>query len=237
MKSLVKFIKYHRIFSYPFKSGTILYSSIRSDLYELLEEPPKVVLDVGCGDGIGGYWLKKNYNCKVYGIEYDDYHRKLAVEKLDDVFKIDLNKINENDLKQLKKLNPDLVIFADILEHLYDPWALLKAMVNICNKDTKILISLPNIRHYSFILSLVLFGIFPYRNRGINDFTHIRFFTLKNAIDMLNISNIQIVKYKRNLRIIERNNPIIKFSFLLYIPIIRDFFTFQYLFLLKNAYN
>ncbi len=67
-----------------------------------------------------------------------------------------------------------------------------------------IVASIPNVRHYSTIFSLVVRGYWPYRDRGIHDKTHLRFFTLKNIKELFLDANLDIISIVRNYRIIER---------------------------------
>jgi 2-polyprenyl-3-methyl-5-hydroxy-6-metoxy-1,4-benzoquinol methylase len=78
----------------------------------------------------------------------------------------------------------DYIIFGDVLEHLYDPQKLLIRIKKYLADSGKILCSIPNIMHASVLLPL-LKGEFRYQDSGILDRTHIRFFTLYSAIDLL----------------------------------------------------
>ena len=82
------------------------------------------------------------------------------------------------DLERVKNLpkNLDAIVIADVLEHLRDPAALLALIRGSLKKDGKLFISVPNIANITVRLGL-LFGIFEYRERGILDNTHVRFYT------------------------------------------------------------
>jgi len=79
----------------------------------------------------------------------------------------------------------DCIIFADILEHLKDPLVLLKNATSFLSDGGVIIASIPNIRHHTTIINLLFKGYWPYRERGIHDKTHLRFFTLKNIKEMI----------------------------------------------------
>ena len=70
----------------------------------------------------------------------------------------------------------DYIIFADVLEHLQDPTTVLKDCQGLLNHHGEIIISIPNVAHFSNRLGL-LFGIWNYGARGILDKTHLRFYT------------------------------------------------------------
>ncbi len=84
------------------------------------------------------------------------------------------------DLEKLKRLpaNADAIVVADVLEHLRDAPALLALVRSALARDGKIFVSVPNIANITVRIGL-LFGVFQYRERGILDNTHLRFYTLR----------------------------------------------------------
>ncbi|MDC0948916.1 methyltransferase domain-containing protein, partial [Gammaproteobacteria bacterium] len=121
------------------------------------------------------------------------------------------------------------IIFADILEHLVDPWTTLRSATDHLSKHGCIITSIPNIRHYSTLIDLVIRGHWPYRDRGIHDRTHLRFFTYRNICDLHEQAGLEIREVKTNYRIVERPHSINKYARFVDLPIIRNFFAFQYL--------
>ena len=80
----------------------------------------------------------------------------------------------------------DAIIFADVLEHLADTDAVLRRVHALLSVPTgKLVLSLPNVRHLSVLLDLVVRGEWRYRPAGILDQTHLRFFTSKSASRLL----------------------------------------------------
>jgi hypothetical protein len=75
-------------------------------------------------------------------------------------------------------------LFADVLEHLRDPAAVLLRCIPALKESGKIIISVPNVANIIVRLSLV-FGKFDYTDRGILDRTHLRFFTLRSLKKMM----------------------------------------------------
>lgn len=146
------------------------------------------VLDVGCASGIIGKALKKYKGCTIDGIDYDktaiEVARKSGAYR--DLFSFS---ITEEDSKQYKdffekKIKYDYVIFADVLEHLVDPWNAIKTATKLLKKGGSILISLPNIANLDIIRSLTN-EEFNYQKHGVLDSTHLRFFTQHSFKDML----------------------------------------------------
>lgn len=84
------------------------------------------------------------------------------------------------DLETVKRLPPavDAVVLADVLEHLRDAPALLRLVRGALAPAGHVFVSVPNIANITVRLGL-LFGIFEYRERGILDNTHLRFYTLR----------------------------------------------------------
>ena len=77
----------------------------------------------------------------------------------------------------------DCVIFADVLEHLVDPWRMLRRAKTLLRRDGVIVASIPNVQHSRVLINL-FFGRWEYEQFGIMDSTHLRFFTRK-SIDTL----------------------------------------------------
>ena len=71
----------------------------------------------------------------------------------------------------------DLVILADVLEHLVDPWAALRLLRERTVSGCRLMLSVPNVRHYKVSLPLLFRGEFRYADEGIMDRTHLHFFT------------------------------------------------------------
>jgi 2-polyprenyl-3-methyl-5-hydroxy-6-metoxy-1,4-benzoquinol methylase len=152
----------------------------------------KSVLEIGCGPGSITKILSKQSSCKVIGLELDP----VAIEKVRPfcvkVMQADLNSAEwPNILDGKEKF--DVVVAADVLEHLYDPWISLQRMIPLINSDGYIVISLPHVGHAA-VMSCLFNGDFEYRNWGLLDRTHIRFFCLKNIEDLFAQANLKIIE-------------------------------------------
>src|SRR5205823_9783514 len=84
------------------------------------------------------------------------------------------------DLETIRRLPSgiDAIVLGDVLEHLRDPQALLKLVHDALGATGRAFISVPNIANITVRLGLLL-GIFEYRDRGILDNTHLRFYTMR----------------------------------------------------------
>jgi 2-polyprenyl-3-methyl-5-hydroxy-6-metoxy-1,4-benzoquinol methylase len=88
----------------------------------------------------------------------------------------------------------DTVVCGDVLEHLVDPWSTLREISKVLAPGGRVIISLPNIANLRIRLNLLL-GRFHYQSAGILDITHLRFFTLKTARELIEESGYRIVSF------------------------------------------
>ncbi len=145
------------------------------------------VLELGCGNGSTLIWLKESNRCNhVTGI--DAFAECSDSNAIDQFYKFDLN----NGLPQdcIKKY--DAILCLDVLEHLIDPWELTKKLRPLLKENGQLIVSLPNLQNYHVVLSLLFNGEFNYQEEGILDRTHLRFFTKKTSIHMLQNAGFRI---------------------------------------------
>lgn len=158
------------------------YEFVRKDIAPLLPDAAPEVLEVGCGGGGTLAWLKHSGVAnRVSGIEINPEAAAIAQDRIDALFQGDAD-------AQLDLLTPDsfdLILCLDVLEHLVDPWQTIQRIHRLLKPGGKLIVSLPNIRHYSVLLPLLLHGEFQYTEAGIMDRTHLRFFTRKTAMALL----------------------------------------------------
>ena len=203
------------------------YIGARADVFNIIPDNINSVLDIGCSVGALGERIKQTYRAEVVGVELDEHMAEVAIKKLDRVIVGDVEEINLAD--RLKPNHFDCIIFADILEHLKNPWGVLENTTKFLSDKGVIIASIPNVRHYTTIISLAINGYWQYNERGIHDKTHLRFFTLNNIRELFQNAGLKINKIKRNYRIIERPHHINIVSKYLALPILREFLVFQYL--------
>jgi methionine biosynthesis protein MetW len=136
------------------------------------------VLDIGCGTGSLSRLLVDLRGAKLVGIEPDLPRVSIARERGIDARH---GLLDEAVAQSLGKF--DVVIFADVLEHLPDPAAMLQLTRKVLNPGGMVIASIPNIAHWSVRWEL-LWGRFDYRSCGIMDATHLRWFT-ENSVRTL----------------------------------------------------
>jgi 2-polyprenyl-3-methyl-5-hydroxy-6-metoxy-1,4-benzoquinol methylase len=203
------------------------YIGRREGVERLLPRGVRTVLDVGCSVGALGASIKATTGAQVTGIEYSPAMAAEAEKVLDRVFTGDATAIIDG--PALEGMAFDAIIFGDVLEHLPDPWLVLRRAVRLLNPNGRIIASIPNIRHLSTIYHLVVLGYWPYRDRGIHDRTHLRFFTRRNVVELFRSANLEIESLDAKYRFVERKHRINRYAKYFALPGLRGFLAFQYL--------
>lgn len=217
---------------YGVKQG---YSGFRPDILSMMTPLSyESVLDVGCGEGLLGVQIKEvNPSGKVYGVEGDIRFAEMAKQKLENCWHVNLNADNWSE--SLNGHQFDLIVFADVLEHLQSPEKVLQKAIALLVPGGHIITCIPNVRHWSTFYWLAVRGTWPANERGIFDKTHLHFYARKDILALLNDAGLEVVKEKRNVRVVEpwswTNIP---GKLLDWWPF-RNFFTFQYLHLSARA--
>lgn len=161
----------------------------RPEILNLIPAEAKSILDLGCGTGTLGKALKERQACHVTGIELDRDSASAACLNLDKVYQDNLNRYDPT----LVPYKYDCIILADILEHLVQPWLVLKKFAQVLEKNGTLIASIPNIAH-PWILSQLLKGLFRYASAGLLDITHLRFFTKTTIGQMFYKAGLKITK-------------------------------------------
>lgn len=221
----------------PRKSGSTSlrgYSGFRPDILRLLPPAPLRVLDIGCGQGGLGEGIKQHWPAAhVVGLDGNQELLADAATRLDEALLADLNAPTSLEVLGVKLF--DVIILADVLEHLVAPEQLLRGAVSHLTPNGVIITSLPNVRHYSTLIALVFSGRWPRRGRGIHDRTHLHFYTRKDILDLLRSCGLTPVREARNVRLVESLSwTNIPGKLLDFWPF-RGFLTFQYLHLSRPS--
>jgi len=151
----------------------------------------KRVLEIGAGPGSITKLLTLVSNCRVTALDIDADSVKKLAPYCERAYQADLNtaawpKILENDEKF------DVLVAADVLEHVYEPLVVLKTMKGFLDKDGYMVISLPHAGH-SVIHACLFDEDFEYGDTGLLDRTHIRFFGIKNIQELFENAGLKIV--------------------------------------------
>ncbi len=153
------------------------YLSQRTDLLPYIPRGVKKVLDIGCGAGNLGRTLKDVLKVDfVAGVEGEPSIAKIAEKNLDKVICGDIEKID----LPFEDNSFDLILFCDVLEHLVDPFEVLRKVRRYISPLGCVFISIPNV-HYWGVIHELSRGEWEYRDSGILDITHISLLS-KNGI-------------------------------------------------------
>lgn len=164
------------------------YGRTRGDLLGLVPPlpPGSRVLELGCGEGALGAALRQR-GLEVHGVEIVPAAAERAREVLDRVWNVDI--------EQTELDYPDghfaLLLCGDVLEHLRDPWQVLRRLRRLLAADGVLLVSVPNLQYFPVVVGL-LRGRFEYRESGVLDRTHLRFFTRREARRLFEISGFTV---------------------------------------------
>lgn len=161
------------------------YSEDRSSAAALIPEGTSSLLDIGCACGDFGAYVKKHKGCRVVGIEMNENEAKIAGRKLDEVIAGDFNTIKITEIF-------DCVTCLDVLEHFIKPELLLQRAKTVLGKNGYLILSIPNIGHWSIIEDL-LAGRWDYIPAGILCNTHVRFYTKDSISSLLNGLGFRII--------------------------------------------
>jgi 2-polyprenyl-3-methyl-5-hydroxy-6-metoxy-1,4-benzoquinol methylase len=174
------------------------FSSARLDLIPFIPaKQNNKILELGAGGGDTLVKIKQlGLASEVVGVELFDMpgsnqnHETIDQLIIGNIEYMDLN-LPENYF--------DAIICGDVLEHLIDPWAVVKKVVRYLKKDGVMIVSAPNLREYKTLSNIVFKGDFSYTKAGIMDKTHLRFFCKKNLIDLLDLPSLKLVKVASNI--------------------------------------
>lgn len=155
------------------------YESSRDDLIRHVPLDARKVLDVGSARGLFGETLKKRQICSVTGVEIDNEMIAVAASRLDDVIHGDIEDIIEKKIPG----EYDCIVCGDVLEHLNNPWKVVKGLKSHLRKGGLFIASTPNIMNWSIIFDL-LNGRWDYVPFSILSGTHIRFFTVNSLKEL-----------------------------------------------------
>ncbi len=170
-------------------SSDAYYGTLRQQVLSLCPDDIDRAFEVGCGYGSTLAWLKENKNYGwAGGAEMSATAAHEARKKLDYVLQGDV----EKEGLPLEEQSLDLLLCLDVLEHLKDPWSFLERSCRLLKPGATFIASLPNLRHHSVMLPLLLRGDFAYQASGILDHTHLRFFTRRGMIALVEAAGIRV---------------------------------------------
>jgi SAM-dependent methyltransferase len=152
----------------------------RRDMLVAMPPCPRTVLDVGCGAGMGFLSLVRK-GVTVVGVDADPAGVAKARSRLSEAVVMDV----ERDPWPAEWTGRyDVVAFCDCLEHLVDPWRVLRDVRPLLRPGGRVVASLPNLRQWRLVVKL-LAGRWRYHDEaGIMNRGHLRFFTRQTICEL-----------------------------------------------------
>ena len=148
------------------------------------------VVEVGCSSGaLAVAFLGSNPGCEYIGIEVEPEYAAAAEEHCTEVVVADIEKMDDHAFEIL--FPTDCWIFGDVLEHLYDPWRVLRRIRASMPQSGSVVACIPNAQHWSFQARLNA-GRLRYEDAGLFDRTHIRWFTRATIVELFETSGYAI---------------------------------------------
>lgn len=167
------------------------FSRVNDDLLSLIPMNARTVLEVGCGSGAMGALYKSHHpEARYFGVELDPLAARRARHYLDVVLCAD---VESNDLHLDVFPEMDCIIYGDVLEHLRDPWAILRQHAGLLRAQGLVLACIPNVQHWSVLLTL-LRGDWPVTNEGLFDRSHLRWFTRSGIEALFNDAGLRLLR-------------------------------------------
>lgn len=161
---------------------------MRTDMLDFLPEEYSRVLEVGCN--VGNFRLLASKPCEYWGVEPSSEAADIAKTRMDKVlvgfYDEIANEIPDNYF--------DLIIANDVIEHLENPWNFLHSIKKKMAANACVVFSIPNVRFYGNLKELLWEKDWKYKDEGILDITHLRFFTEKSIVRLLNENGFEIKK-------------------------------------------
>jgi methionine biosynthesis protein MetW len=178
----------------------LAYETPRREIARHVPAGARRVLDLGCASGGLATLLKARGPVEVVGVERDADYAAAAERHCDRVIQADLESLDPDGLGRF-----DCLVAADVLEHLVDPWSTLRAYARLLEPGGTAVVSLPNVAHWSTYAALVR-GSWPRNPEGIHDATHLRWFTLRDARELLAQAGLTVKAVERRPRLIWRGS-------------------------------
>jgi len=148
------------------------YNRERPSIVGLVRTAPNVVLDLGYGAGaVGRRLLQEGKASIVVGVELFAAAAQEAAHF-------------------------DYVLCGDILEHLKDPYSVVKKIHGWLKDDVRLVCSLPNVRHWKVLAELAFHGAWDYQDAGVMERTHLRFFTRRSCFNMLRGAGFEVEQWR-----------------------------------------
>jgi 2-polyprenyl-3-methyl-5-hydroxy-6-metoxy-1,4-benzoquinol methylase len=168
------------------------FGTARREILPFLPGRVTRLLDLGCGTGATTALVRQERAVEwAGGVELDAASAKAAEAVCDRVWSGDATRLAFE--SEIAPASLDLVLCLDTLEHLADPWAMVRRLSPLIGEGGRLILSVPNIRNWKFLWRLAALGDFRYRDAGLLDRTHLRFFVRETAAELATCGGLRLV--------------------------------------------
>lgn len=166
------------------------FDTTRPEMLGFVPPDARRIVEFGCGAGTFAEQIKARQNSYIVGVELMPEPAARAVQRLDKVFQTNI----EQGLDFLSGETFDCAIFLDVLEHLHAPWDVLAELKKYLAPGATVIASIPNLRYFEVMKSLLLRKRFDYQDEGVMDRTHLRFFTCDDIAHLFAAAGYSITR-------------------------------------------
>jgi len=168
------------------------FDTARTEIMPHLPAKMARILDLGCGTGATtGAVRKARAVAWAGGVEYMP---DIAARATGNFERLWVGDAAAADLEaEIAPGSLDLALCLDVLEHMVDPWTMVKRLTALLAPGGRLIVSVPNVRNYRFIIGLITRGDFRYRDFGLLDRTHLRFFVKDTAAELATCGGLTLV--------------------------------------------
>lgn len=171
---------------------TPIHEIHNNEVLRLIPNTSKKVIEIGCSSGaLAREFKRKHPGVHWIGVEIDPDYAELAKRYCDTTLVANLDEFNKD--FYVTYSDCDCWVFADVLEHLRDPWAVVKKIRGVIPDNGCIVACIPNAQNWSLIARLAM-GDFRYEDTGLLDRTHLRFFTRKTIFELFETQGFKIAE-------------------------------------------
>jgi trans-aconitate methyltransferase len=160
------------------------------DLLQIIPRDAGRVIEIGCSAGAMAREFKKLSPTSNYlGVEIDPNYAALARRHCDDCLVLNIEEAGSDFWQSVSDRH--CWVFGDVLEHLQDPWSVLRKIREVMPPVGSVVACIPNAQHWSLQAKLSI-GAFHYEAEGLLDKTHLRWFTRQTMIQMFQDTGFSI---------------------------------------------
>lgn len=167
------------------------HDNARTDILPMIPKAPGRILDIGGGNGATSAMIKARLGAE-HVVVLDNVETDMA-EGVDAFLQGDLDDPELWERLAAEHGGFDTILCLDVLEHLVDPWTVVKRCSELLHEGGLLVVSLPNARNYKLTFPLFFLGRFELRDSGVLDRTHLRWFVKRSAQKLVTVGGLKLI--------------------------------------------